>query len=182
MINSKEMERVARLLCRYLYYHFAQYLPVSYHPLWGNFSKKIRYVLCKKIFAYCGENVNIERKANFGSGSGLRIGNNSGLGMNCVVPPNSVIGNNVMMGPNCYVHSRNHAFSRTDIPMCQQGYTESAPLIIDDDVWIGRDVSILVGRHISEGSIIAANCVLTKDFPAYSIVGGNPSRVIRSRK
>lgn len=176
------MKKIKRLFCRHLYYHFAQYLPVSYHPLWGYFSKKIRYFLCKNIFAYCGKNVNIERKANFGSGSELRIGNNSGLGMNCVVPHNAVIGNNVMMGPNCYVHSRNHAFSRTDIPMCKQGYTESYPLIIDDDVWIGRDVSILVGRHIFEGTIIAANCVLTKDFPAYSIVGGNPSRLIRSRK
>lgn len=173
---------IKRLLCRYLYYYFAQYLPVSYSPLLGRLSKKIRYVLCKNIFAYCGKNVNIERKANFGSGYELRIGNNSGLGVNCVVPPNTIIGNNVMMGPNCYVHHRNHAFSRTDIPMCLQGYTDARPLIIDDDVWIGRDVSILVGRHISEGSIIAANCVLTKDFPAYSVVGGNPSKLIKSRK
>lgn len=176
------MINIKRLLCRYLYYYFAQYLPVSYNPLFGKLSKKIRYTICKNIFAYCGENVNIERKANFGSGSELKIGNNSGLGVNCVVPPNTIIGNNVMMGPNCYVHHRNHAFSRTDIPMRLQGYTDAQPLIIDDDVWIGRDVSILVGRHISKGSIIAANCVLTKDFPEYSIVGGNPSRLIRFRK
>ncbi len=175
------MKNIKRALCRYLYYYFAQYLPVSYHPLFGKLSQKIRYTLCKNVFAYCGENVNVERKANFGNGYELRIGNNSGLGMNCVVPPNSVIGENVMMGPNCYVHSRNHSFSRTDIPMCQQGYTESYPLIIDDDVWIGRDVSILVGRHISKGSIIAANCVLTKDFPSYSIVGGNPGKLLKSR-
>lgn len=66
--------------------------------------------------------------------------------------------------------------------MCQQGYTKGKPVIIDDDVWIGRDVTIMVGRHIAKGSIIAANCVLTKDYPEYSIVGGNPGKLIRNRK
>lgn len=67
-----------------------------------------------------------------------------------------------MMGPNCYIHSRNHRFDRTDIPMMEQGYTEPKPIIIDDDVWIGRDVTFMVGRHISKGTIVAANSVVTK--------------------
>ena len=52
--------------------------------------------------------------------------------------------------------------------------------VIDDDVWIGRDVTIMVGRHISKGTIVAANSVVTKDFPEYSIIGGNPAKLIRS--
>ena len=87
-----------------------------------------------------------------------------------------------MMGPNCFVHSRNHSFTRTDIPMMRQGFTERKPVVIDDDVWIGRDVTIMIGRHIRRGSIIAANCVLTKDYPEYSVIGGNPSRLIKMRK
>ena len=86
-----------------------------------------------------------------------------------------------MMGPNCYVHERNHDFSRTVIPMILQGYTTGKPVVVDDDVWIRRDVTIKVGRHISKGSIVAANCVLTKDFPEYSVIDGNPSRLIRTR-
>lgn len=86
-----------------------------------------------------------------------------------------------MMGPNCYIHRRNHTFARTDIPMNKQGFSEPKSVVIEDDVWIGRDVTIMVGRRISKGSIIAANCVLTKDFPEYSIIGGNPSKFIRSR-
>ena len=87
-----------------------------------------------------------------------------------------------MMGPNCYVHSKKHRFDRIDIPMRLQGYYDNiGGLIIEDDVWIGRDVSILPGRRIARGSIIGANCVLTKDFPEYSIVGGNPGRLIRIR-
>ena len=163
---------LSRKICRFLYYNFAQYLPVSYSP----------YVLCKNIFEYCGNNVNIEKRASFGGGEHIRIGDNSGLGLRCVIPDGTVIGNDVMMGPDCLVYSRNHAFDRIDIPMRLQGYSEEKPLVIDDDVWIGGGVTIMVGRHISKGSIIAARCVLTKDFPEYSIVGGNPSRLLRSRK
>lgn len=168
-------------ICRLLYYHFAIYLPISYLR-GGALAKRIRYILCRNIFEYCGKDVNIERGARFGSGEHIRIGNRSGIGINCTIPDGSVIGNYVNMGPNCYVHSRNHRFDRTDIPMQQQGYTESKPVIIDDDVWIGQDVTIMIGRHIATGSIIAANCVLTKDFPEYSIIGGNPGKLIKNRK
>lgn len=167
-------------LCRFLYYHFAIYLPIS--RLWGGVGKKIRYALCSNIFEYCGKDVNIERGAQFGGGEHIRIGDRSGLGINCSIPDGSIIGNYVNMGPNCFVHSRNHRFDRTDIPMQQQGYTDSKPVIIDDDVWIGRDVTIMIGKHISKGTIVAANSVVTKDFPEYSIIGGNPAHLIKSRK
>ena len=87
-----------------------------------------------------------------------------------------------MMGPNCFIHHRNHRFDRTDVPMIEQGYSPSKPVIIEDDVWIGQDVTIMVGRHISKGTIVAANAVVTKDFPEYSIIGGNPAKLIRNRK
>ena len=86
-----------------------------------------------------------------------------------------------MMGPNCYILASNHAFSRTDIPMWQQGFTERKQVVIEDDVWIGRDVTMTPGRIVKRGSIIAACTVLTKNFPEYSIVGGNPAKFIKSR-
>lgn len=170
---------IYKAICRFLYYNFAIYLPVS--NKWGGVGKCVRYQLCKRIFKKCGTDVNIERGAKFGGGELIEIGDHSGIGINAVIPDGSIIGSYCMMGPNCFVHQRNHKFSRTDIPMMRQGFTERKPIIIEDDVWIGRDVTIMVGRHISKGSIIAANCVLTKDFPEYSVVGGNPSRLIRSR-
>ncbi|MGL5056942.1 MAG: CatB-related O-acetyltransferase [Fusobacteriaceae bacterium] len=54
-------------------------------------------------------------------------------------------------------------------------------IIIEDDVWIGANVVILSGVKIGRGSIIGAGSIVTKDIPRYSIVGGNPARVIRSR-
>lgn len=156
-------------------------MPSSYSMFLGRFSKSIRTKLCSRIFLYCGKNVNIERKANFGSGLEVEIGDESALGINCTIPSNTIIGKYVMMGPNCYILANNHNFERTDIPMCHQGNSQKECTKIGDDVWIGRDVLITPGRTIQNGSIIAAGCVLCKDFPPYSIVGGNPSRLIKSR-
>lgn len=173
---------VTQLICLVLYYGIAYWLPGSYSVIMGRLCKRIRYALCKRIFQRCGSNVNIERKANFGVGLEIQIGNNSGLSNGCVIPSNTIIGNDVMMGPNCYILDHNHCYSRTDIPMNQQGKTRKYQTIIEDDVWIGRDVLMTPGRIIKTGTIVAAGCVLCKDFPEFSIVGGNPSKLIKSRK
>ena len=55
------------------------------------------------------------------------------------------------------------------------------PVIVEDDVWIGINSLILSGIKIGKGSVIAAGSVVTKDVSAYSIVGGNPARVIKYR-
>jgi len=170
-----------RLLALVLYYGIFRYLPSSTFLVGGKVFKWMRYACCKNIFQFCGTNVNVERLAFFGNGLKLRIGNNSGLGVNCVVPSDTVIGQNVMMGPNVYILSANHQFSRVDIPMCKQGHSAAMQTIIEDDIWIGRQVILTPGRKIKVGSIVAAGSVLTKDFPEYSIVGGNPAKLIRSR-
>ena len=165
---------IKQIFCLLIYYSIARYIPLK-------IGKVIRYTLCKRIFKYCGKNVNIERGAFFGSGRNIEIGDNSGIGIDANIPSDTVIGNDVMMGPNCYILPHNHAFKRIDVPMIKQGYTEHKRTIIKDDVWIGRNVTMTPGRTILNGTIIAACCVLTKDFPEYSIVGGNPAKLIRSR-
>lgn len=66
--------------------------------------------------------------------------------------------------------------------MMFQGMTVRKTTIIGEDVWIGQNVTMTPGRHIARRSIIAVGCVLTKDFPEYSVVGGNPSKLLKSRK
>lgn len=174
---------INKLICLLIYYSILYYLPSSTFvvtPL-GKLSKKLRYLCCSQIFKSCGRNINIERKAKFGSGINIEIGDNSGIGINATIPSNAKIGRNVMMGPNCYILTKNHSFERIDLPMIEQGFSEIKHVIIEDDVWIGRDVLMTPGRTIKKGTIIAAGCVLSKDFPSYSIVGGNPSQIIRSR-
>lgn len=175
--------KLRQIICLSVYYSVANKLPPSNSTLGRIFlNKKIRYFLCKNIFLKCGRNVNVEKGAFFGTGESLVIGDNSGLGINCHVPKDLIVGNDVMMGPNCWILSQNHNFSRTDIPIRLQGYKKKEkPTIIDDDVWIGRDVTCTVGCHIATGSVIAACTCLCKDFPPYSVIGGNPSRLIKTR-
>lgn len=165
----------------FLYYGLFYWFPNSYFPLFGKPSRWLRVCCAKKIFKSCGKNVNIERKANFGCGFDIEIGDRSGLGINCCVPSDTIIGKYVNMAPNCYILAQNHVIERTDITMQAQGSTPTRQTIIEDDVWIGRNVTMTPGRIIKKGSVIGACCLLCKDFPEYSIVGGNPSKLIRSR-
>lgn len=67
------------------------------------------------------------------------------------------------------------------VPMSLENLPIKGDTIIENDVWIGQNVTIMPGVRIGNGSIIAANSVVTKDVPAYHIVGGNPSVIIRKR-
>ena len=173
---------ISTIGCLALYYGVAYWLPASNSIFLGKVSKAFRAFLCRHIFQHCGKNVNVERKANFGCGLGIELGDGSGLGVGCVIPCDTRIGKFVMMGPKCRILNQNHNFDRTDIPMCNQGLGPKLHCVIEDDVWIGREVLITPGRLIRKGSIVGCGCVLSKDFPEYSIIGGNPPRLIRSRK
>ena len=54
-------------------------------------------------------------------------------------------------------------------------------LIIGNDVWIGKNATILPGVHIGDGAIIGLSSVVASDVPPYTIVAGNPSKIIRKR-
>ncbi len=55
----------------------------------------------------------------------------------------------------------------------------SAPVVIDDNVWIGLNVTILKGGHIGSGAVVAAGAVVTKDVPQHALVGGVPAKIIK---
>ncbi|WP_184545741.1 CatB-related O-acetyltransferase [Mucilaginibacter sp. FT3.2] len=60
-------------------------------------------------------------------------------------------------------------------------YPHKGDTIIGNDVWIGYNATIMPGIQIGDGAIIASQAVVTKDVPAYAVVGGNPAQVIRKR-
>ena len=163
-----------------IYYNFAYYLPDSYGR-YGKFYNFIRVSLCKRIFKSCGKIRTINRKVNFGSGYGVIMGDESGIGANTTIPYDTIIGKNCMISRNIFILNRNHDFSRTDIPINNQGFKAAKQTIIEDDCWLGMNSLFTPGRVIKKGTIIAMGSVVTKDFPEYSIVGGNPAKLIKSR-
>lgn len=60
-------------------------------------------------------------------------------------------------------------------------WRRSTPVTIGHDVWIGHGAIVLAGRSIGTGAVVAGGAVVTKDVPDYTIVAGNPARVIRRR-
>lgn len=172
---------IKQLIALVLYYGLTRYLPNNNFPVIGKICGNIRAYNCKFIFKKMAANAHVWRNAYFALGIGVEIGEESSLGVNCVVPDDIVIGDNVMMGPNCYIFHANHEFSNISIPMNQQGRSIHKVTIIEDDVWIGRDVTMTPGRLVKKGSIIGASCLLCRNFPEYSVIGGNPSVLIKTR-
>lgn len=65
-------------------------------------------------------------------------------------------------------------------PLWSATLAEHAPVVIEDNVWIGEFAAILKGVTIGKGSVVGCHCVVTKDVPPYSIVAGNPARVVKT--
>ena len=61
------------------------------------------------------------------------------------------------------------------------GWDNKGDIVIGNDVWIGYKAIILAGVEIGDGAIIGTRALVTKDVPAYSIVGGVPAKIIRKR-
>lgn len=160
-----------------LYGIFAKNLPYSRR---GKIFKKARVFFAKKIMKRVGNNVNIETGALFNPQ--VEIGDNSGVGVNCELVGKVVIGKNVMMGPEVIFYSINHEFRNKNLTIIEQGYQKEEPVVVEDDVWIGRRAIILPGVTIKKGTVIGAGAIVTKTFPEYSIIAGNPAKIIGERK
>lgn len=174
------MGKMKSIICRMLYEVIFKKLPPSSSLIFGKMYKGLRATTARGFIQHCGKNVNIEHGAQISSS--LKIGDNSGVGIDCVCGGPLSIGNDVMMGPECVVFARNHEFADVEKPMREQGYKESPECVIGDDVWIGRRVMIMPGVHIGSHAILAAGAVVTKDVPEWAIVAGNPAVVKKYRK
>jgi acetyltransferase-like isoleucine patch superfamily enzyme len=111
----------------------------------------------------------------------LEIGANCGMtGGSLVAAERIVIGNNVLIGANTIVIDTDfHPLDPLERRL-HPANTMTAPVVIEDDVFVGMNSLILKGAHIGRGSIIGAGSVATKSIPAGVIVAGNPAQIIRS--
>jgi acetyltransferase-like isoleucine patch superfamily enzyme len=90
------------------------------------------------------------------------------------------IGKGVMIAPNCALYSYNHGILPEEI-IRNQPLESKGPIVIEEEVWIGVNATILSGVHIGKGAVIAAGAVVMHDVPEGAIVGGNPARIIKNR-
>ena len=116
-------------------------------------------------------------------GEGLKIGNNSSIGPYAYIGCSGFIeiGDNVMMSPRVSIYAENHLFSDPNLTIKEQGVKREF-VKIEDDCWIAANSVILAGVTVGRGSIVSAGSVVTKDVPPYSVVGGVPAKVIKTRK
>ena len=94
------------------------------------------------------------------------------------------IGNKVMFGPNVTVIGGGHntgVVGRFMTDVLEKSGNEDLGVVIEDDVWVGSNATLLRGVRVGRGSVVSAAAVVTRSVPPYSIVGGNPARVIRFR-
>ena len=106
------------------------------------------------------------------------IGNNCMIGIGNVLTGPVTIGNNVITAQHVAISGLNHGYVDVNTPIRDQK-CNVAEVIIEDDCWIGTNVVITAGVTIGKHSVIAGGSVVTKNVPAFTIVGGNPAKIIR---
>ena len=124
---------------------------------------------------------NIYKSATIGEGTKIgafaEIGNNVIIGKNCsigfgvFIPENVVVKNNVFIGPSAVFTNDKYAPSKGK-------WKDEPPTIVNDNVSIGANSTILPNLNIGKGAKIGAGSVVTKDVPAFNTVVGNPARKI----
>lgn len=134
---------------------------------------------------YLGDNVLVGIKCYFLTAEEgfIKIGDSSTVNDFCYITScyGITIGKNVSIAEQVSIRDFDHAFGDLTKTIQEQGMVGS-PIIIEDDVWIGRGVMITSGVTIGKGAVIGANAVVTKNIEPYSIAVGVPARVIKSRK
>jgi galactoside O-acetyltransferase len=112
----------------------------------------------------------------------IEIGAHTGLGNFAIV--NAVesvsIGERVMIAAGCHITDANHDIDRKG-PM-QSLARRSAPVVIEDDVWLGANAVVTAGVRIGRGAVVGAGAVVTRSVAPFEIVAGVPARPIGSRE
>ncbi len=118
-------------------------------------------------------------------GHQVHIGDDCMIGHGCVINlgPGEFqfrMGDRTHVGPGLYVRNMNHRYDDPNTPISDQGYFGS-DIVIGKDVWIGGRCILLAGTRIGDHCVIGAGSVVSTEIPPYSVVVGNPARVIKRR-
>lgn len=152
------------------------------------FWDKIWTPFYKRSMKYCGKGVYLRpMSSDFKGLWNMSIGEGSsipkGSTFYCTEAP-LTIGKKVIFGPSPTIITGDHridVIGKYIMDSHEKLPENDAPVVIEDDVWCGANVTILKGVTIGRGSVIAAGAVVTKSCPPYSIMGGVPAKVLKCR-
>jgi acetyltransferase-like isoleucine patch superfamily enzyme len=148
--------------------------------------RRIKMVLFRPLFKKYGRNFKFDANSSF-SYQTIEVGDDVFIGSGAnfsATESKIIIGSKVMFGPNVTIMGGDHNISKIGKYMfdVKEKLPENdAPVIIEDDVWIGTGVIILKGVKIGTGSVVAAGALVINDVPAYSVVAGVPAKVLKQR-
>lgn len=112
----------------------------------------------------------------------IKIGDSSAIGRRCTISGahKIEIGEKTLFGPSVFITDHSHEFENPSVPIMDQGITEGGTIIIESGCWFGHNCAVVTHRgrevRIGRDTIIGANAVVTKSFPARSVLVGNPAR------
>jgi galactoside O-acetyltransferase len=160
-----------------------------YYLRFPNYKKLIIEPGCEFIFLrnfnFKKDDIIIGNNSFFTADGGyIEVGANSAFNrnvhINASIGGKIIIGEYVLVGPNVTMRSSGHVFSDLTTPIRYQGHT-AKDIIIENNVWVGSNVTILGGVKISTGAIVGAGAVVVNDIPPYAIAVGVPAKVIKYR-
>lgn len=168
-------------------WHKAKNLIREYNQTDSEDLEKKERILCQ-LLGGKGKNLWITPPFYVDYGSNIYFGNNCEVNMNCTFLDDNriVIGDNALIAPNVQIYTAFHptnAKDRFGKPNADGSFefckTQTAPVIIGDNVWIGGGAILLPGVKIGNNVVIGAGSVVTKDIPDNTIAYGSPCRIIR---
>lgn len=160
---------------------YLKYFVISGIP--GLFGNMLRGRLVSKEVAQCGNNLNVLAGTRFRSIECLTIGHNVSIGYDNFIQAKGgvTIGNDVMTGPGVKIWSVNHDIEDPDTLIRLQPQT-TAQVVIGNDVFVASNSFILPGVILPDGVVVTAGSVVgAKTYKPYSIIAGNPARMIGFR-
>lgn len=171
-------------------WHKAKNLMRDYNALNSDdFAEKER--ILNQLLGKRGKNLWITAPFFVDYGNNIEFGDNCEVNMNCTFLDDNriVIGDNALIAPNVQIYTAFHPTNAADrfgqpqpdgsFAFCK---TQTAPVIIGKNVWIGGGAVILPGVTIGDNVVIGAGSVVTKDIPSNTVACGNPCRAVRENR
>ncbi len=128
---------------------------------------------------YLGDNSTVEDFTVINNGVGdIYIGDRTRIGLGCTLIGPVKIGNDVILAQGVVIAGLNHNYEDVSKPITKQGVS-TAPVVIEDEVWLSANCVVLAGITVGKHSVVAAGAVVTKNIPPYSLALGNPAKIVK---